>query len=320
MESNKKMGKDNVQGIIANLNLLSGENKKSKFSINGETVDYSGLQDALSGKKLKGDVKIDLDGDGIFDVKIKSKELKRDLKSEVKTIKYNTQDGINLAEQLVKIDGMLDKGGLSDTSKQNLELRKKEILKEFKKMGANPEDFKKRVAEQDTPKEEIKQKEKTVLEEKPQEVVKKEDETPKYSKYTVLKGESPLSIAKKLGVPKEKQAEFIKELLEHNKKEVKTFKGNQTGKPVKGFWIGAKIEIPEGYGVKEATEKTEAEKTKAEKAGGQKPIKENKTESKKGNEKTQIKSKEEKPKQTKNQEETNEPWQDWIKNRIKIKE
>lgn len=316
------MGKDNVQGIITNLSTLSGENKKSKFSINGETVDYSGLQDALSGKKLKGDVKIDLDGDGIFDVKIKSKELKRDLKSEVKTIKYNTQDGINLAEQLVKIDGMIQKGGLSETSEKNLELRKKEIMKEFKKMGADPEEFKKRLAQteapkEEAPKEEVKAKEKTVNAEKPQEAVKKEKETPKYSKYTVLKGESPMSIAKKLGVPKEKRAEFVKALLEHNKDEVKTFKGKQTGKPVKGFWIGAKIEIPEGYAAEKTTEKTKSDNNnKSEKVKEEKTTKEN--------EETKVKKEKGETKKNKEtEEETSKnggPWQDWIKNKIKTKE
>ena len=313
------MGKDNVQGIIANLSTLSGENKKSKFSINGETVDYSGLQDALSGKKLKGDVKIDLDGDGIFDVKIKSKELKRDVKAELKTIKYNTQDGLNLAEQLVKIDGMLEKGGLSETSEKNLELRKKEIIKEFKKMGADPEDFKKRLAQTEAPKEEVKAKEKTVVEENPQETVKKEQEAPKYSEYTVVKGESPMSIAKKLGVPKEKRAEFVKALLEHNKNEVKTFKGKQTGKPVKGFWVGAKIEIPEGYVSEKTAEKTKSDNNdnKSEKVKEGKSITETK-ETKVEEEKGKTKKEKETAKET--SENNGGPWQDWIKNKIKTKE
>lgn len=305
------MAKDNIQGIIANLNTLSGENKKSKFNINGETVDYSNLQQALSGKKLKGDVKIDLDGDGIFDVKIKSKELKRDLKSEVKTIKYNTQDGINLAEQLVKIDGMFEKGGLPERSKQNLELRKEEILKEFKKMGASPEDFKKRVAEKEAPKEEVntKEPEKTVLEEKPKEVTKKEQETPKYTKYTVLKGESPESLAKKFNIPEEKKAEFIKQLLEHNKGQVKKFKGNQTGKPVKGFWVGAKIEIPGDFETLKDGDKTT--KTEAEKNAKTEDKKSDAKSDEKLNDKSETKSEKKSSKETKG-----EPWQEWIKKQI----
>lgn len=248
------MTEKSIQGVMANLAAITKNEKSGIFSINGKIVDNTNLQDAISGKKLKGDVKIDLDGDGIFDVSIKAKDLAKtkpeNIFSKVKNIKGSSEDNINYGTQLNEIEGMLKKGGLSDSSIKNLEARKKEILKEFEKTGTNPEDFKKRAELEQTEKEEsqkeLKEEHIKLPEEnkKPEKVEAQVSKPQIYTKYVVQEGETPASIAKKVGLEGDKKEAFIKELLEHNKDAVKSFKGKTTGKEVKGFFKGAEIELP----------------------------------------------------------------------------
>lgn len=278
---------DNVKQIIANFNSLKIMSDKSKAEVNGKVVDRADLQNALSGQKIKGKIKIDIDGDGIFDRAIKVKELKKadnkDLNKKVETLKFDSQRALYEAAALVQIED-LRKNGVAQPkeSLKKLDKMEKEMLKHFEEAGADPQVFMDKVREKigrGSPKEGSvvaktddsklqpiykplvsqesgiivpptqNQNKPPVQEQKAPSAPTKEEK--KYTKYVVQNGESPASIAKKFGIPKEQAEQFIKQLLEHNEKDVKNFKGKQTGKEIKGFLVGAEIELPGEFDTKD---------------------------------------------------------------------
>lgn len=277
---------DKTQQIVANLGSINFINEKSKFKINGKEIDFTDLQKGLSGQNVSGKVQIDIDGDGIFDEVIKAKELKKadniDLNKKVKATKFNSQSALREAAELVQLEDMGKTGGCSEETLKKADKRKKEILKHFEEVGVDPQIFMdkaRKIMDKDSSRKDLVSKtedsklqpiykpvpikESGIIvaptqDKKPPSTPSKPDAEEKYTKYVVQSGESPASIAKKFGIPKEQAEQFIKQLLEHNESNVKTFKGAQTGKEVKGFLVGAEIELPGEFDTKDKM-KTSAE-------------------------------------------------------------
>ncbi len=245
------MSKDKVPNVVANLNALNlGDKSKVKIGEKGEVIDFTNLSEGLAGKKVKGTVYVDLDGDGIFDKQIKSRALTKDnpddLASKFKQSKYDSTAVKDLSKQLVEIDDLLKNEKLTDKEIKNLRHREKEILKDFKKMEViSPKEMMEKVrAEAYAAKKAVEEKPKVETPAAETKSPEKTEEKGKYTSYIVQNGESPSSIANKFDLKGEEREKFIKELKEHNKDKLKTFKGRTTGKPVDGFLVGEQIELP----------------------------------------------------------------------------